>query len=190
MNESEGGGRADNSSYNSYSQPTNINLPHGDNDRYHRYPRSTIERKYGQSQDFFPLLLHWLYLCSLLKLFSIAADLPGTSSRGQVPAMHPLRDLTPTVATLGRWECYVYINTIVYYINHHIYQIAMSNTIVGPFLSLFGRFMISVHLCYLKSLPAAHAVCNLTQICNMVKYLLINHCFCTLCVVLVSGDRL
>merc|ERR1719278_2093023 len=35
MNESEGGGRADNSSYNSYSQPTNINLPHGDNDRYH-----------------------------------------------------------------------------------------------------------------------------------------------------------
>ena len=102
--------------------------------------------------------------------------------------MHPLRDLTPTVATLGRWEGYVYINTIVYYINHHIYQIAMSNTIVGPFLSLFGRFMISVHLCYLKSLPAAHAVCNLIQICNMVKYLLINHCFCTLCVVLVSGE--
>merc|ERR1719369_508016 len=30
----ENGGRADNSSYNSYSQPTNINLPQGDNDRY------------------------------------------------------------------------------------------------------------------------------------------------------------
>ena len=32
----ENGGRADNSSYNSYSQPTNINLPQGDNDRYNR----------------------------------------------------------------------------------------------------------------------------------------------------------
>ena len=37
MNDSDGGGRADNSSYNSYSQPTNINLPHGDNERFHRY---------------------------------------------------------------------------------------------------------------------------------------------------------
>jgi len=35
VNDSDGGGRADNSSYNSYSQPTNINLPHGDNERYH-----------------------------------------------------------------------------------------------------------------------------------------------------------
>merc|ERR1719347_721461 len=35
VNESDGGSRADNSSYNSYSQPTNINLPHGDNERYH-----------------------------------------------------------------------------------------------------------------------------------------------------------
>ena len=43
VNESDGGSRADNSSYNSYSQPTNINLPHGDNERYHRY-ESTLSR--------------------------------------------------------------------------------------------------------------------------------------------------
>ena len=42
VNESDGGSRADNSSYNSYSQPTNINLPHGDNERYHRYERSFL----------------------------------------------------------------------------------------------------------------------------------------------------
>merc|ERR1719466_205171 len=35
VSESDGGSRADNNSYNSYSQPTNINLPHGDNERYH-----------------------------------------------------------------------------------------------------------------------------------------------------------
>lgn len=35
----ENGGRADNSSYNSYSQPTNINLPQGDNDRYNSSSR-------------------------------------------------------------------------------------------------------------------------------------------------------
>ena len=42
VNESDGGSRADNSSYNSYSQPTNINLPHGDNERYHRYEKSSL----------------------------------------------------------------------------------------------------------------------------------------------------
>ena len=87
MNESDGGSRADNSSYNSYSQPTNINLPHGDNERYHRYGKIS--------------LLPGLYF--ILILLSTAAGLLGTSSRGQAPATPPLRDPTPTMATLGRW---------------------------------------------------------------------------------------
>ena len=81
--------------------------------------------------------------------------------------MHPLRDLTPTVATLGRWEGYVYINTIVYYINHHIYQIAMSNTIVGPFLSLFGRFMISVQCASMLLEVIACCACSMQLDTNL-----------------------